>query len=74
MCYAQYILTVAPAPLGYFYNAPHALGGGTIHSPLLFPKLVEACGPSFKIQTAFDSHATFVDRNLALLTSGSLMT
>ena len=50
---------------------PTATGGGGLKK---FPSYLRNAGPIFKIQTVFDSPAKVVDRNLILLTSGSLMT
>ena len=42
---------ITPAPLGYFYNAPH-WGGGYFEPP---PLISETTGPILKIQAAFES-------------------
>ena len=49
--FAEKVLPLTRAPLGYFYNAPH--WGGAISSPP--PLISETTGPLVKIQTALES-------------------
>ena len=49
-----------PAPLGYFYHAPH-WGGGYFEPPP--PLISETTGPILKIQAAFESPGKTVEEN-----------
>ena len=64
--------TITRAPLGYFYNAPHALGGGLFRAPP--PLISETTGPILKIQAAFETPGKTVEGKQIVLTSGSRVT